>query len=144
MKNLRLEKENIKDLLQFGKDEGLFTMDEESALLYCSGKDPLDQGVQTYGIYENEELVAIMTATYQRIFPHEDNPHGRTVQLSGAFTTAKYRHRGYASKLLEAIEKDAKTYFRADYICCDSSASELYYKNGFILNTVEDRMWKPL
>jgi GNAT superfamily N-acetyltransferase len=111
----------------------------EDAKIYCNGDT-----VQTYGIYNDDELVSIMTATFCRVFPSKDSPTGKIVQISGAYTRPLYRHKGYAKKLLESIEEIAICY-GYDYICCDSIADDLYIKNGFIhAPENESRLWKPL
>ena len=101
----------------------------------------------SFGAFCNEngksELVSIMTATYSIVFPHRDGT--RMVHVSGAYTKDNFRHQGYASTLLKAIERDARDYFHADYICCDSTANRLYKKNGFQeAPTDETRLWKQL
>ena len=145
MKNLRLDENNINTLLDFTRE--IFPLTKEVANIICIGTDPIDPCTQVYGVFcdknEENELVSIMTATYSLVFPHEDGT--RVVHISGAYTKEKYRNRGYASILLKAIEKDAKDYFHADYLCCDSTANELYEKNGFITAPIgETRLWKQI
>jgi Acetyltransferase (GNAT) family. len=53
------------------------------------------------------------------------------------------RHKGLATTLLEAIESDARDYFHADYLCCDSIADKFYKKNGYRL-AQESRLWKKI
>jgi predicted GNAT family acetyltransferase len=84
-----------------------------------------------------------MTATYSIVFPHRDGT--RMVHISWAYTKDNFRNQGYASTLLKVIERDARDYFHADYICCDSTANNLYKKNGFQeAPTDETRLWKQL
>lgn len=75
-------------------------------------------------------------------FPHSDNPTGNIVHISGAYTKKEYRGKGYATLILKEIEKNALN-MHADYICCDSSADELYLKHGFTKSS-ESRLWKQL
>ena len=84
-----------------------------------------------------------MTATYSIVFPHKDGT--RMVYISGAYTKEGFRHLGYASALLKAIERDARDCFYADYMCCDSKVNQLYEKNGFQkVPTDGTRLWKQL
>ena len=84
-----------------------------------------------------------MTATYAIVFTHSDG--ARVVQIGGAYTREDERHKNHASTLLSAIEKDAKRFFRADYLCYDSTADDLYTKAGFLMAPDgESRLWKPL
>ena len=143
MINLRLDENNIDELLDFC--EGKYPLTREVAHDICVGTHPVSPCTQVYGAFCNEngksELVAIMTATYCIVFPHRDGT--RIVHVSGAYTKDNFRHQGYASALLRAIEKDARTYFHADYICCDSVADSLYEKHGFQRASVT-RLWKQL
>ena len=145
MINLRLDENNVDELLDFC--EGNFPLTKEVARNICIGTHPVNSCTQVYGAFCNEneksELVAIMTATYSIVFPHRDGT--RIVHVSGAYTKYNFRHQGYASALLRAIEKDARDCFHADYICCDSTANRLYKKNGFQETpTDETRLWKQL
>ncbi len=145
MINLRLDENNIEELLDFCK--GKCPLTKEVARNICIGTHPVNPRTQVYGAFCNgngkSELVAIMTATYSIVFPHRDG--ARMVQVSGAYTKDNFRHQGYASTLLRAIERDARDCFHADYICCDSTANNLYKKNGFQETpTYETRLWKHL
>lgn len=145
MINLRLDENNVDELLDFVKDK--YPLTKEVAYNICIGTQPVYPCTQVYGAFCNEddksELVAIMTATYCIVFPHKDGT--RMVHLSGAYTKDNFRHQGYASALLKAIERDAREYFRADYICCDSKANQLFEKNGFQeAPSDETRVWKRL
>ena len=142
--NLRLNENNIDELLDFCK--GKYPLTKKVAYNICLGTHPVNPCTQVYGAFCNEngksKLVAIMTATYSIVFPHEDGT--RIVHISGAYTKDNFRNRGYASDLLKAIERDARDYFHADYMCCDSIANDLYKKNGFKEPDVETRLWKQL
>ena len=145
MINLRLDESNMEELLGFC--EGKFPLTKEVAHNICIGTHPVNPCTQVYGAFCNEngksELVAIMTATYSIVFPHKDGT--RMVHISGAYTKDNFRHQGYASTLLRAIERDARDCFHADYICCDSTVNSLYKKNGFQeAPTDETRLWKQL
>ena len=145
MINLRLDENNIDELLELVKDK--YPLTEELARSICIGAHPINPCTQVYGAFSNEngksELVSIMSATYCIVFPHRDGT--RIVHISGVYTKDNFRHPGHASTLLKAIEEDAKTYFQADYICCDSTVDELYKKNGFQEAPAdESRLWKPL
>lgn len=146
MANMRLNRGSAADLAAFSETEGFpYILNEDTARLYCRGTAPTGPGVQTYGIYdENGMLAAVMTATFCLVFPHSDSPHGRIVHISGAFTRRNCRDQHHASTLLEAIEDDARRYFGADYLCCDSTADKLYVSHGFIRTCGETRLWKPL
>lgn len=135
----RLTKSCINDLIDLVKDERPLTKDIANVI--CIGENPDKPCTQVYGIYNNNKLISIMTATYSIVFPHMDGT--KVVQISGAYTHPDYRHKGYATKLLKIIEKDAKKYFKADYICLDSEADELYTKNGYI-KSKDSRLWKKL
>ena len=142
---LRLNENNIDELLDFC--EGKLPLTKEVALDICMGVCPVNPCTQVYGAFHTEngknELVAIMTATYSIVFPHSDGT--RMVHISGAYTKDNFRHQGYASTLLKAIEEDARDYFNADYICCDSTANNLYKANGFQeAPSNETRLWKQL
>lgn len=145
MINFRLCDYNIDALLEFVN--GKFPLTEEVARSICVGIHPVVPCTQVYGAFFNEngksELVSIMTATYCLVFPHKDGT--RMVHISGAYTKDKFRHQGYASALLRAIEKDATDFFHADYLCCDSTVNELYEKHGFTTAPDgETRLWKRL
>lgn len=138
---IRLTKENIKDLVQFTKQEGFsFPVDEKMAKDYCKGLDPTDMCVQTYGVYDDDRLISIMTASYLKVFYHPDSPKGKTVQISGAFTIPERRCRGYGKMLLDKIIEEARTYFNADYLCCDTIAPQFFGKYEFKTSS-ENRMW---
>ena len=139
-----LNKNMVKDLVELSHRKDFpYELTEESAMIYCQGEAFAfaEQSVQTYGAYYGDKLVGVMTATFCRVFPCNDSPHGKIVQISGAYTCVGYRHRGAASKLLHLIEEHALE-FGADYLCCDSIADEFYVVNGFIYSE-DGRMWKP-
>ena len=144
MINLRLSENNVDELLDFC--EGKYPLTKEVAHNICLGTHPVNPCTQVYGTFCNKngknELVAIMTATYSIVFPHRDGT--KIVHISGAYTKDNFRNRGYVSDLLKAIERDARDYFHADYMCCDSIANELYKKNGFKEPDIETRLWKQL
>ncbi len=141
MINLRLDENSVNDLLRLVN--GRYPLTRDIAEQICSSEHPTKPCTHVYGAYYNgNQLVAIMTATYSIVFPHEDGI--RMVHISGAYTKEEYRHQGYATSLLKAIERDAKDYFHADYLCCDSTMDKLYEKNGFVAPKVETRLWKPL
>ena len=143
--NYRLTGKDVGKLLEFSKEPGFpCSLSVEAAKVYCSGVRVESQCVQTYGIYEGERLVSVMTATYAYVFPHEDSPGGKICHISGAFTADGFRHKGYATLLLDAIERDAAGWC-ADYLCCDSNADGFYKNSGFIgAPENESRLWKPL
>ena len=141
---IRLKAENIADLVELSRRDGFpFVVNDNMVAEYCKGEDPTDMCVQTYGVYEDERLVSIMTASYLKVFFHEDSPGGRTIQLSGAFTIPEKRSKGYGKMLIDKIAEDGKIYFNADYLCCDTTNPHFFSKNGFISSN-EDRMWKKL
>lgn len=141
----RLTPDDVKLLVVFSytDDFPCLPMSEQQASRYCGGRISPEPIQQTYGLFVNDSLVSIMTATLSYEFPHSERPSGRVLQISGAFTKREYRHRGYATMLLSAIEEDARNLFKADYICCDSSADELYENFGYEKST-ETRLWKRL
>lgn len=141
----KLNQNNICDLMDISAADGFpCQLTEDIAALYCRGKAPAEEGVQTYGVFADQKLVSVMTATFCAVFPHRDSPKGRIVHISGAYTLPQYRHRHYASDLLRMIEDDAKI-FGADYICCDSTADGLYRSFGFEpAPENETRMWKSI
>lgn len=143
MTTKKLDKRKIQALLDISTIDGFpYKLTEEVAKIYCSGKAPTDEGVQTYGVFVNNKLVSVMTATFCVVFPCKDSPSGKIVHISGAYTLPEYRHKHYASNLLMMIEMDAVT-FGADYICCDSTADGLYLSNEFEPTSEnETRMWK--
>ena len=141
IKAIRLNKENIPDLAAFTRQDGFpFAVDEEMVKEYCSGNDPIGMCVQTYGVYDDGKLIAVMTASFINVFFHPDSPHGKTVHISGAFTVPGRRSQGFGKMLLDRITDDAREYFGADYLCCDTISPQFFGKYGFILNA-EDRMW---
>ena len=141
IKAIRLTEANIEDLIGFSKQEGFpFAVDEQMVKDYCKGNDPYEMCVQTYGVYDDDELIAVMTASYFNVFYHPDSPSGRIVHISGAFTRPERRCQGYGKMLLDKITEDAKRYYGADYLCCDTIAPQFFGKCGFIVNA-EDRMW---
>lgn len=144
MINHRLDESCIVDITLLLKEAGypLNELVDRALKPYLKGLAPSFSMSQMYGIYENGKLVSIMTASFMEIFPHKDSPNGRICHISGAFTHPKYRLKGYASKLLSAIEKDAKI-FGADYLCLDSSCDKLYLKLGFNYSN-ESRLWKKI
>ncbi len=141
----RLDKSCISALLELSGSDGFpYVLTEEAAAIYCCGKAPANEGVQTYGIFTDDRLVSVMAATFCVVFPCEDSPTGRIVHISGAYTLPAYRHRHYASDLLTMIEADALC-FGADYICCDSTADGLYLRFGMEPTSEhETRMWKRI
>ena len=140
MINFRLDENSVDDLLALTKGE--FPITREEALAICSSVHPTMPCTRVYGCYHNgTELVASMTATYSIVFPHADG--SRIVHISGASTRPDMRHKGLATTLLEAIESDARDYFHADYLCCDSIADKFYEKNGYRL-AQESRLWKKI
>ena len=142
-KNCRLTSRDIGELILLAID---YPIDKKTALKMCSGRNPIRPGAQIYGICDGSgKLVSIMTASFNYVFPHDDGKRGRMVHISGAFSHRDSRGQGYATRLIEAIEKDARRYFKADYLCCDSTADELYAGSGFVhAPTDETRLWKPL
>lgn len=141
----RLKGNNLQALLTLSAAGGFpCKMTEETAELYCRGKAPADEGVQTYGAFADDRLVSVMTASFCMVFPCGDSPSGRIVHISGAYTLPEYRGRQFATELLKMIGSDAEI-FGADYLCCDSIADGLYLKNGFEpTSDHETRMWKVL
>ena len=142
MINFRLDRSSVSDLLELV--QGKYPLSEDLALQICDGSNPVTPRTQVYGVYkEGLELVSIMTATYLIVFPNADG--SRVVHISGAYTKESERHKKYAASLLAAIEKDAVEHFGADYLCGDSTADELYEKNGFEKTPEkETRLWKRL
>lgn len=141
IKAIRLKTESIADLIAFTRQDGFpYAVDEEMVRDYCRGDDPVKMCVQTYGVYDDEKLIAVMTASYMNVFYHPDSPHGKTVQISGAFTIPERRSQGFGKMLLETITEDARKHFGADYLCCDTISPQFFGKYGFRINA-EDRMW---
>ena len=104
----------------------------------------IGEGAQIYGIFEDDMLVSVMTATFCMVFPCGDSPSGRIVHISGAYTLPAYRHRHHATALLTKIQAEA-VLFGADYLCCDSTADGLYLRFGMEPTAAhETRMWKKL
>lgn len=132
---------NVEDLKNFCLKVNLH-LPSELALIYCRSKIKFPS-IIVYGIYEDDMLVSIMTVTFYYVFAHPDSPTGRIANISGAYTLPEYRHRGYASKLLQLIISTSRA-FNVDYLCCDSKADDLYYKQGFILSDDASRLWLPL
>lgn len=141
----KLNHHHIRDLIAISGAEGFpYPITEDIARVYCQNREASDTGVQTYGIFEDDKLVSVMTATFCMVFPCEDSPSGRIAHISGAYTLPDHRHRHYATALLSAIEADAKA-FGADYLCCDSTADGLYLRFGMHPTSDEEtRMWKKL
>lgn len=141
----KLDKNRIDDLLALSKADGFpCELTEALASLYCGDRAPKAAGAQTYGAFAGDRLVSVMTATFCLVFPCDDSPSGRIVQISGAYTHPAYCHKGCALDLLTLIEEDAKV-FGADYLCCDSIANGLYLHFGFKpTDDCETRMWKTL
>ena len=126
----KLDIHHIQDLAAISKAEGFpYPISEDVARVYCQSREANAPGVQTYGIFEDDKLVSVMTATFCPVFPCEDSPSGRITHISGAYTLPDCRHRRYATELLTAIEADAEA-FGADYLCCDSTADGLYLRFG--------------
>lgn len=113
-------------------------LDKTTAEKYCQG----NLSCQTYGLFVDNVLVSVMTSSLCQIFPHPDNKTGNIIHISGAYTKKQFRGRYYATTILKEIEKDAIN-IHADYMCCDSSADELYLKCGFTKSS-ETRLWKQL
>ena len=75
IKTVRLKPENIPDLLEFTIQDGFpFVVDEEMVKDYCTGEDPVNMCVQTYGVYDDEQLIAVMTARFSQ---RQDRAHLR-------------------------------------------------------------------
>lgn len=148
MINQRLDENCVDDLIQFSEDfadQGFpYRLTESVAARYCSGANPTDPTAQTYGIYfDGEKLVAVMTATFCFVFPHKDNPSGRIVHISGVYTCPEFRSLGCATRLLESVARDAKQYFDADYLCCDSTLPAFFKKHGFY-DSNDERLWMEI
>jgi len=144
MKIKRLDRTDIKELIKLSSSEGFpYQLTLELAAIFCNGIIPDKPTQQSYGIFIDNRLVSVMTATFLYEFPHEDRPSGKVVQVSGAYTIPEHRHKRLATYLLKLIENDAKIHYKADYICCDSSADDLY-KNANWNYSNESRMWKML
>lgn len=145
---LRLRNIDMENLIALSKNEDFpLRITEKNRydvkVHYLSGDYPVHSGSQTYGYYVYDELVGVMTATYMYVFLHSDSPNGKVVYISGAYVHPDYRGKGIATELLAYIEKDSKKYFKADYLCCNSSADDLYKKAGFVESS-ESRLWKKL
>lgn len=140
-----LDKNRIQELLKLSEENGFpYPLTAETAMIYCAGKSVTEEGVHTYGIFADNRLVSVMTATFCMVFPCKDSPSGRIVHISGAYTLPEYRGKHCATELLRRIESDAER-FGADYLCCDSIADGLYLKNGFEpTSDYETRMWKRI
>lgn len=154
----RLTRGNFNDLMELSKSKDFpykITGNNKYDIMtgYLNGDTkPTSPMVQTYGYYANvdksdgtvnKELVGVMTATYMLVFPHHDSPSGRIVHISGAYVRPDMRHKQIATKLLSFIMADAETRFKADYLCCDSSANGFWLNRGFT-NSYESRLWKPM
>ena len=138
---IRLTEKNIPDLIKLSKqDDFPFKVDEQMLKDYCKGEDPVKMCVQTYGVYDEEQLIAVMTASYLNVFYHPDSPHGKSVQISGAYVLPERRKQGFGTLLLKKITEEAKEFFKADYLCCDTITPAFFSKKGFKINS-EDRMW---
>lgn len=142
--NNRLTEKDINNILKLLKTHNKLMTEHELAYM-CSGKNPDESMTLIYGIYEGEELVSVMVASYFIVSPHPDNPRGRIVHWSGAYTREDKRRKGYSAQLLASIEEDAKTYFNADYLCgdCVEVGKNLALSQGFKMSD-EYRVWKPL
>ena len=140
----RLDESSTDDLCTLSEEADFpYKISKDDARFYCKGTD-ISEGVQTYGVYQENRLTGVMTATFCRVFPHCDSPSGKIIQLSGAYVHPDFRGQGNATALIKAIEEDAVIY-GADYICTDSTADELYEKNGFNhAPENESRLWKRL
>lgn len=133
MKIRRLNKKDIEKLLELSEHESFpYVIDRNTAELCCTGHNPNHPTIQTYGVFiDDNKLVSIMTATYSYIFPKDNNKSGRIVTLSGAFTLPDHRYVSYATKLIKTIESDAKEFFKAEIMYCDSNSDGLFVKTGF-------------
>ena len=139
----RLVESDIDILISFvRREEPFIEFKKNVAERYCCSEKLF--GVQTYGVFCESKLVSIMTATFSYVFPNESMQTGKVVYISGVYTMERFRNEGYASALIEEIERDAKL-FGADYLCCDSVSNGLYLKNGFVLASAgETKLWKEL
>lgn len=145
MDNYRLTKENLKDLVEFAKDNNFSSkFDKDFAKNFVDGSKINSPRTQTYGIYIGKELAAIATATFSYIFPNDYSKNGKTVYISNLYTLEKYRNRGIATILLKAIETDAIN-FGADTMFCEATLPLFLQKHMFINTSYEEkRMWKKL
>ena len=144
-----LIKQNAGDLHKISLLEDFpLALSKDMAEKYCNGDSgkPYCGMTQTFGIYDayEKDLVAVMTATFMRVFPHPDSPSGKIVHISGAYTHPDYRHLGYASRLLEFIEAVSKKLYGADYICADAVAKELFTNNGYMISRGATRVWRRI
>jgi ribosomal protein S18 acetylase RimI-like enzyme len=137
-----LDKDSVSDVLELIREHN-HHITEEIITQYCNNTKLTQLSVHIYGHYIDKRLISVMTATFMLVMPHDDSPSGRIVHISGAYTDPHFRHQNIASNLLKEIEHDAKQHFHADYICCDSTADNLYISNGFIKSS-ESRLWKRL
>ena len=61
----KLDNHHIKDLMAISEAEGFpYPITEDVARIYCQGRDATAPGVQTYGVFEDDKLVSVMTATF--------------------------------------------------------------------------------
>ena len=135
----RLSGKDIKTLVKLSEESDFPAhLDKKDARFFCSRK----RNCITYGIFHNNELVAVTTVSFMQTFPCSDAPHGKVAYISGVYTRPDMRGRGFATELLRQVERKAKK-VKMDYICCDSKADKLFLKYG-LKPSSESSLWKIL
>ena len=117
MKVVKLNEKHIQDLLNLAKDK--YPVNEFVLKRLCTGEPILYPKTQVYGIYENNEIVAMATATFTYTFPDFTNaPHGKVVFISAVHSKENMKQEDrdlYESTLIAFIKQEAKDEFGADY-----------------------------
>ena len=107
--NNRLEPKDVKDLLIL--ISGKRPLTENIAAKLCTGKDPVESGMQIYGIFKNGDLVATMTA----VFFETPAKNLRIAYISDAFFRNDSKNISYITTLRDSAKEDAIKCFKAQY-----------------------------
>ena len=112
-----LTKEHIPDLIRLSQENGFpYKLTEKTAEKYCNNATLTRPSIHTYGVYEDDKLVSVVTATNDFVFPCESEEFGRVCFISDAYTLPEYKEKGYDTALTKEIKTDAIEYFRINHV----------------------------
>ena len=107
----RLNYYNIHDLVDFCKQcEGCPDITEEQANLYCHVLEPELPSVRTYGAFDGNQLVGILTAEFFLVFPGKAVPSGRCTAVMGLYSLPKYSLGEISAGILKLVKKDSEAF----------------------------------
>lgn len=136
---VRLRMELFIELGEIKGDSDALSAATRQYFLAETGKNLL-----TWGVFAEEELVSCASLCLFTRLPYAGNLSGLEAYLLNVYTAPAFRHRGYASKLLQRILVEApKRGIGRLWLNASSQGRPLYEASGF--RKIEDGMeWFPL